>query len=140
MPCGLMNESSFGFLNEGVITKGLTEWKSHMYAMWPKQWKLLKREEIFQCKSSYINYWISTLQCQLFNVNILLITCQCQHFNVNISMSTFQCQHFNVNLWMSTFKCQPFIVNTSLSTLYFQESYTHFCSVVIMKVKLLSHR
>ena len=45
MPCGLMNESSFGFLNEGVITKGLTEWKSHMYAMWPKQWKLLRREE-----------------------------------------------------------------------------------------------
>ena len=30
MPCGLMNESSFGLLNEGVITKGLTEWKSHM--------------------------------------------------------------------------------------------------------------
>ena len=42
MPCGLMNESSFGFLNEGVITKGLTEWKSHMYAMWPKQWKHCK--------------------------------------------------------------------------------------------------
>ena len=49
MSCGLMNESSFGLLTEGVITKGLTEWKSHMYAMWPKQWKLvlplLRREE-----------------------------------------------------------------------------------------------
>jgi hypothetical protein len=30
MPCGLMNESSFGFLTEGLITKGLTEWKSQM--------------------------------------------------------------------------------------------------------------
>ena len=49
MPCGLMNESSFGLLNEGVITKGLTKRESHMYAMWPKQWKLvlplLRKEE-----------------------------------------------------------------------------------------------
>ena len=37
MPCGLMNESSFDLLKEGVITKSLTERKSHIYAMWPKQ-------------------------------------------------------------------------------------------------------
>ena len=39
MLCGLMNESSFGLLTEGVITKGLTQGK--MYAMWTKQWKFV---------------------------------------------------------------------------------------------------
>ena len=44
MPCGIMNESSFGLDN-----KRLAKGKSYMYAMWPKQWKLvlplLRREE-----------------------------------------------------------------------------------------------
>ena len=63
MPCGLMNESSFGLLNEGVITKGLTERKSHMYAMWPKQWKLLRREEnrFFNIQMSNVNTLFSTI-------------------------------------------------------------------------------
>ena len=103
MPCGLMNESSFGLLTEGLITKGLTEEKGHMPCGPMKESRF-----------------------GLLTEGVITKGCQCQHFNVNLSMLTF--------------KCQPFIVSTSRSTLYFQQSYTHFCSVVIMKVKLLSHR
>jgi len=35
MPCGLMNESNFGLLTEGLITKGLTVEESH--AMWANE-------------------------------------------------------------------------------------------------------
>merc|ERR1712001_101412 len=65
IPCGLMNESRFGLLNEGVITKGLAERKSHMYAIWPKQLKFLRREE---------NRFCSVLFCSVVIMKVKLLS------------------------------------------------------------------
>ena len=58
MPCGIMNESSFGLDN-----KRLAKGKSYMYAMWPKQWKILRREEnrFFNIQMSNVNTLFSTI-------------------------------------------------------------------------------